>query len=300
MGTLACGRYELLEEVGRSAAGTTYAAYHSLLGTSLSVTMLAPELTNELDQLALVKSVVRRASRLRHEHIAPVVDLAYDAGRYHVVEALVDAEPLTQVLRETGPLPPLEALQLASQVAGALAYAHAHGVVHGGLCPSTVRIHRGRLPHATVSGFAIAPLAPREPGRYLAPEQVDGTGAEPRTDVFALGLLLFEMLEGRPLFQGSADSMNDVMMQQGRPVLPRFSGVMPVGLAGLVARAICKLPINRHRSIVELRSGIDASLRRLGSRSNEKPARAPAEASRRHAGVLIDDAVSNGVDPHPA
>jgi serine/threonine protein kinase len=299
MTRLIYGRYEVLEEIGSSALGTTYAVRHPLLGMTLSVTALLPTLTDQPDRFACVRSAVRQASRLRHEHIAPVLDFAWDAGRYHVAEAMVDAAPLDQVLRETGPLPPAEALHVARQVADGLGHAHEHGVVHGGLNPATVRLQRGRPPHATVCGFAIAPLAPPL-GRYVAPEQLDGRGAEARTDVFALGLLLFEMLEGRPLFQGSQDDIRDVLLRQGEPVLPRFSTTMPVGLSGLVARAICWLPANRHRSMLELRDGIDASLRRLGPRSIETRVRVAVDAQvRRHAGVLVDEAVSDEVDRDP-
>jgi serine/threonine-protein kinase len=289
MRRLGYDRYEVLEETGRNAAGTSHAAHHTLLGTTLSVTTLGAELTDDRDRFARVRKVVRQASRLRHQHIAPVLDFVYDQGRYHVVEAVPDAASVDQVLRETGPLPPPEALHVARQVADALGHAHGQGVVHGSLSPAVVRIERGRPPQAMVCGFAIAPLAPPA-ARYLAPEQMKGMDAEPRTDVFALGLLLFEMLEGRPLFHGSDDHVYDVMMRRGEPVLPRFSSIMPVGISGLIARAICNLPDNRHRSMTELRDGIDATLRRLESRSGE--VRGSAERKvRRHAGVLVDDSI---------
>src|SRR5881396_1456938 len=152
--TLIAGRYEVLEELDDGPAGTTYKVRHALLGNLLSVTVLPAALTDDPPQLALVEDAVRRAMGLRHEHIVPVLDFGEEGGRYHLVEAFVDAEPLERVLGEGNPLAPADALHVARQLADALAYAHERGLVHGALTPATVRMHPGAPPRAMLSGFA--------------------------------------------------------------------------------------------------------------------------------------------------
>src|SRR5436309_8808020 len=161
--TLIAGKYEVLEALGDGAAWETYTVRHALLDTLLSVTVLPAALTDDPRQLALVQDAVRQAFGLRHDRIVPVLDFGEEAKRYYLVEAFVDAEPLDRVLRDGKPLAPTDALHVARQLADALAYAHERGVVHGGLTPATVRIHREALPRALLSGFATAAAAARVP-----------------------------------------------------------------------------------------------------------------------------------------
>src|SRR5207249_1563563 len=178
--TVIADKYAVLEELGDGAVGTAYKVRHALLDTLLCVTVLPAALTDDSRQLALVQDAVRQAFGLRHEHIVPVLDFGEEAKRYYLVEAFVDAEPLDRVLRDGKPLAPTDALHVARQLADALAYAHERGVVHGGLTPATVRIHREAPPRALLSGFATAAAAARVP--YSAPEQLAGTRVDPRSD----------------------------------------------------------------------------------------------------------------------
>jgi len=287
---LVAGRYEVLEELGDGAAGTAYKVRHALLDTLLCVTVLPAALTDDPRQLALVEDAVRRALGLRHEHIVPVLDFGEDGERYHLVEAFVDAEPLDHVLGDGKPLAPADALHVARQLADALAYAHGQGVVHGALTPATVRMHPGAPPRAMLSGFATASAAARVP--YSAPERLAGTSDDARSDVFALGLLLFEMLEGKRFFTGSDEEIRDILLHGDGPLLPQFSRIVPSGVSGLVGRALRRSPAHRQQSMAQMRSEIDACLRRLGERSAEaKPPRSVAIAVRRHPVLVVDEAL---------
>src|SRR5947207_13463888 len=297
--TLVAGRYEVLEELGDGAAGTTYKVRHALLDTLLCVTVLPAALTDDPRQLALVQDAVRQAFGLRHEHIVPVLDFGEEAKRYYLVEAFVDAEPLDRVLRDGKPLAPTDALHVARQLADALAYAHERGVVHGGLTPATVRIHREAPPRALLSGFVTAAAAARVP--YSAPEQLAGTRDDARSDVFALGLLLFEMLEGKRFFRGSDEETRDVLLHGGGPLLPQFSCIAPSGVSGLVGRALRRSPAHRQQSMAQVRSEIDACLRRLGERSAEaKPLGSVTIAVRRHPVLVVDEALEQPAEDQRA
>src|SRR5438093_7786646 len=297
--TVIAGKYEVLEELGDGAAGTAYRVRHALLDTLLSVTVLPAALTDDPRQLALVQDAVRQAFGLRHDHIVPVLDFGEEAKRYHLVEAFVDAEPLDRVLRDGKPLAPSDALHVARQLADALAYAHERGVVHGALTPGTVRIHREAPPRAMPSGFVTAAAAAPVP--YSAPEQLAGTRDDPRSDVFALGLLLFEMLEGRRFFPGSDEETRDVLLHGDGPLLPQFSCIAPSGVSGLVGRALRRSPAHRQQSMAQVRSEIDACLRRLGERNAE--AKAPVSGPRpvrRHPIIVVDEALEEPASEVPA
>ena len=297
--TVIADKYAVLEELGDGAVGTAYKVRHALLDTLLCVTVLPAALTDDSRQLALVQDAVRQAFGLRHEHIVPVLDFGEEAKRYYLVEAFVDAEPLDRVLRDGKPLAPTDALHVARQLADALAYAHERGVVHGGLTPATVRIHREAPPRALLSGFATAAAAARVP--YSAPEQIAGTRVDPRSDVFALGLLLFEMLEGKRFFRGSDEETRDVLLHGGGPLLPQFSCIAPSGVSGLVGRALRRSPAHRQQSMAQVRSEIDACLRRLGERSAEaKPPRSVAIVVRRHPVLVVDEALEQPAEDQSA
>ena len=297
--TLIAGRYEVLEELDDGPAGTTYKVRHALLGNLLSVTVLPAALTDDPPQLALVQDAVRRAFGLRHDHIVPVLDFGEETKRHHLVEAFDDAEPLDRVLREGRPLAPADALQVARQLADALAYAHERGVVHGALAPGTVRIRREAPPRAMLSGFATAALAARVP--YSAPERLTGGGVDPRGDIFALGLLVFEMLEGKRFFGGSDDEVRDILLHGKAPLLPQFSCIVPSGVSGLVGRALRRSPAHRQQSMAQVRSEIDACLRRLGERGAE--AKAPVSGRtpvRRLPVIVVDEALAEPANEVPA
>jgi len=293
------GKYEVLEELGDGAAGTAYKVRHALLDTLLCVTVLPAALTDDPRQLALVEDAVRRALGLRHEHIVPVLDFGEDGERYHLVEAFVDAEPLDHVLGDGKPLAPADALHVARQLADALAYAHERGVVHGALTPATVRMHPGAPPRAMLSGFATASAAARVP--YSAPERLAGTRDDARSDVFALGLLLFEMLEGKRFFTGSDEEIREILLHGDGPLLPQFSCIAPSGVSGLVGRALRRSPAHRQQSMAQVRSEIDACLRRLGERSAEaKPPRSAAIPVRRHPVLVVDEALEQPAEDQGA
>ena len=252
MPTLIAGRYEVLEALDRHAAGAVYKVRHALLDSVLVVTVLAEELTADGDRLARIQRAARAALGLRHDHIVPVLDFGRDDGRYYLVEAFTDASPLD--VSAHGPLPPADALHVVRQLADALAHAHDRGVVHGAIAPAWVSVAPGTVPRALLSGFVLG-SAPR------APEL--STAIDARTDIQALGLLLYEMLEGRPFVAGTADESGNGSTQ----VLPTYSRIVPSGVSALVARAIRHAPAQRQQSMTQLRHEIDTCLGRIVEKS---------------------------------
>ena len=304
MQEIIAGKYEALEEMSASAAGTTHKVRHVLLDALCSLTVVSPT----AEQRPQVEDAVRRAYRLRHDHIVPVLDFGREADRYQVVEAFVEAEPLDRVLREAGPLPRAEALHVARQLAAALGHAHENGVVHGAISPASIRVQRGIPPRAMFSGFGAAVSASLDPAalrRHSAPERLAGHDVDARSDIFTLGLLIFEMFEGEPFLPDGEDEIRALLLHGTEPLMPRFSRIAPTGVSALVARAIRRSPAQRQQSMAQLQSEIDACLRRLGETGARVRGAASVDSPVRRAGIVVDDALLEPGDeaddePEPA
>jgi serine/threonine protein kinase len=280
--SLIAGKYEVCEQLAASPAGTTYKVRHTLLDSVLTLTVLPADLGADEARLARVQRAVRSAFELKHERIVRLLDFGCEDGRYQLVEAFVEGQTLEQVLRARGALPPVEALQIAWQLADALAYAHERGVVHGALTPTTVLLERAAVPCALITGFVVADVEGgcRSTPHYVAPEQLtpaEDWKRDPRSDIFALGLLLFEMLEGKAFFAGMDENqIAEVLRDTSSPLLPRFSRILPSGVSAVAARAMRRVAAERQQGMAQLRREIDACLQRLDLGRSE--VRAPVEA----------------------
>ena len=254
MRELTAGMYELIDEIAPGGAGAAHEV-RDTRGDSLVRVRLGS------DRCVVGPDVERRveqACRLQHDHIVPVLGLARRGSGQYVVEEPVEGERLDVLLEERRALSPVEALSIARQLADALVYAHEHGVVHGCVSPAAVVIQDAARPRAMLAGFGSTGIILP----YVAPERLKGDELEPRADVFALGLVLFEMLEGRPFF-ASADEqeLRALLLEQTGPLLPQFSSILPPGLSALVARMIRRKAATRS-SMVRVRSEIEACLPR--------------------------------------
>jgi serine/threonine-protein kinase len=271
-GTVIDGRYEVLGELAGDRSGASYAVRHALLGSTLALTVLPERLTGDPEHLRRIQDAVRVACQLRHDNLAPLLDLGCEGSRYHVVEALSPGTSLADLLRQ-GPLAPADALHVVRQLADGLAHAHARGIVHGAVSPARIAVEQGAPPRALLSGLVTAALAwsaPAAPAALLpwaTPERLRGETIDARTDVFALGLLLYEILEARPLLPAGEADIRDLLLGDGPPLRPQFSRLAPAGVAPLVARALRRSPAERQQTMAQLREEIEACLRRLGQRS---------------------------------
>ena len=286
MSQIIADKYEVLAEISCGAAGTVYKVRHTVLDSIATLTLLPEPVAGQEDRYARMYRTVRDTFELRHDHITPLQDFGRDGeNRYYAVEAFAPGETLEEVLRK-GALPAADALEIALQLADALVHAHERGVVHGALTPATVRVQPGTPPQATLTSFglgeAAAGLLP-PPGllAYTPPERLASADVEldARADVFALGLLLFEMLDGRAFFVGlSEDQIRARLLDDAEPLMPRFSVIAPAGIPAVVARAIRRAPGGRQQSMLQLRQEIAGCLARLDAKRNGASATAAEEA----------------------
>jgi eukaryotic-like serine/threonine-protein kinase len=206
-GTMLAGRYRIVGLLGRGGMGEVYRADDLKLGQSVALKFLPRSLTDRPDRLARFHQEVRLARQVSHPNVCRVHDIAETDGQHFLSMEYIDGEDLASLLRRIGRLPADKALELARQLCAGLAAAHSGNVLHRDLKPANVLIDsRGR---AHLADFGLAELTDKRhdaseiagtPG-YMAPEQQEGRAVTTRTDVYALGLVMYEMFTGRrPLF----------------------------------------------------------------------------------------------------
>ncbi|HEU4763448.1 MAG TPA: protein kinase [Gemmatimonadales bacterium] len=255
-------RYLIERELGAGGMATVYLAQDRKHDRKVAVKVLRPELAAVIGAERFL-SEIKTTANLQHPHILPLHDSGEADGFLFYVMPFVEGESLRDRLNRDKQLPIPEAVSIAIEVAGALDYAHRHGVIHRDIKPENILLHDGR---ALVADFGIALAASRagdtrmtETGmslgtpHYMSPEQAMGEREiTPRSDVYALGAVLYEMLVGEPPFSGpTAQSIvAKVLTEEPRPLLPKRHTVPP-HVEAAVLTALEKLPADRFATAAE-------------------------------------------------
>lgn len=258
-------RYRIVERRGRGGMAVVYAAHDEVLDRDIAVKVLAEHLLDDPRSVDRFEREARAAARLNHPNVVAVYDAAADGDTHFLVMELIDGTTLSEQLRDGGAMDVDETLALADQVAAALAAAHAADMVHRDVKPSNILLTDGGAVKVADFGIARA-IASAETQTavvmgsvpYVAPEQLDGSaGADPRSDLYALGCVLFECLAGRPPFVAdtSAAVLGQHLHLDPPAVSARRAGVGP-GVDALVAGLLAKDPADRPPSAEALRSQI--------------------------------------------
>ncbi len=199
-------RYRIVALIGRGGMGEVYRADDLKLGQPVALKFLPDNVAHDADRLARFHQEVRMARQVAHPNVCRVYDIGEADGQHFLSMEYVDGEDLASLLRRIGRLPADKATELARQLCAGLASAHDRGVLHRDLKPANVLIDgRGRV---RIADFGLAGLSEDQRDRhevagtpgYMAPEQYVGQGTTTRTDVYALGLVLYEMFTGKPAF----------------------------------------------------------------------------------------------------
>ncbi|MEA2373456.1 MAG: eukaryotic-like serine/threonine-protein kinase [Solirubrobacteraceae bacterium] len=248
-GTLLNGRYRLDEQVGIGGMARVYRAFDTVLERQVAVKTLNREVASDSDPLERFRREARAVARLSHPHIVTVIDAGEDDGTPYIVFEYIEGETLKQRIRRLGRLDVAEAVAYAIELARALGAAHEAGIVHRDVKPQNVMIDGdGR---ALITDFGIARTLAEEgltvDGRvlgttdYVSPEQALGKSVTGQSDIYALGVVLFEMLTGEVPF--SAENQVAVAMKHVREELPDVQQRRPevsAGLAAVIDRATAK------------------------------------------------------------
>lgn len=258
------GPYEIVAPLGAGGMGEVYRARDPRLGREVAIKVLPAEFAADADRMRRFDQEARAAGSLSHPNIVTVFDVGTDGGTAYVVEELVPGGTLRERL-EQGALPLRDVLRIGAGIASGLAAAHEKGIVHRDLKPENVALASDGRPQLLDFGLArvVAPVSeatlsaqPTSAGAilgtvgYMAPEQARGEAADARSDLFALGTMLHEMLSGvRPFSRGSAVETLHAILKEEPPPLP---AEVPAGLARVVERCLEKDPRARFQSARDL------------------------------------------------
>jgi Tol biopolymer transport system component len=268
------GPYKILAPLGAGGMGEVYRAHDSRLGRDVAIKVLAPHLAATPEVRARFEREARTISQLNHPHICTLFDVGHQEGVDYLVMELLEGETLAHRL-EKGPLPVAEVLGLGAQVADALDRAHRAGVVHRDLKPGNVMLTRSGAKLMDFGLARAAGLAAAAPGaltesptvsrpltaegtivgtfQYMAPEQLEGKEADARSDLWALGCVLYEMATGQRAFVGESQAslIAAILEHEPRPIL-ELQPLSPPALGHVVKRCLAKDPDRRWQSADDL------------------------------------------------
>ena len=269
IGTLLNGRFRLEGKLGSGGMSTVYRAFDETLERWVAIKLLHREISSEPDQLERFSREARAVARLSHPNVVTVIDAGDDQGHPYIVFELVEGETLKDRIRRLGRLPVDEAVAYAIEIGRALQAAHAERLVHRDVKPQNVLLTPdGR---AKVTDFGIARSLEAEgltmTGRvlgttdYVSPEQALGEPVTEQSDVYSLGICLYEMLSGEVPFR--ADTQVGVAMKHVREPVPDIQRVRPevsAALAAVVERATAKERDNRYATVDEMVADLEQAL----------------------------------------
>ncbi|MCX6544878.1 MAG: protein kinase [Acidobacteria bacterium] len=278
----AIGHYDILAVVGTGRQGTVYRARDTRIGRTVAVRVLGDVIPDPLHRTRLVDSI-RPYTALSHSNIATLFEVGEHEGRVYLVYEFVAGETLS-ALESGRALNVRRALDLAVQVADALAEAHACNLIHGALTPTSICVtSKGR---AKVLDFGLAERSqPQDTAgvAYLSPEQIQGLPVDHRTDIFAFGAVICEMLTGREPFVGSNPGGTGPGFGQSPRTVPSLTNpAVPHSLDAIVAKALARDPFDRHQSAAEMAAALRATSEAVRARdaATEPAEPAPRQGAR--------------------
>jgi serine/threonine-protein kinase len=265
--TVVGGRYELGDQIARGGTAQVFLARDLLLGRPVALKVLFSELSADSAFVERFRREAQAAANLSHPNIVPVFDWGETDSTYYIVMEYVDGEALSSIIRTQAPLTSAQAASVASDIAKALAYAHRHGVVHRDVKPGNVLITADGQVKVTDFGIARAMGVDEQitqtglvmgTATYFSPEQAQGLGVDGRSDVYALGVVLYEMVAGRPPFVGESPVAIAYQHVREHPQPPSaYNPDVSPALEAIILQAMAKLPKERYQSAEEFRADLE-------------------------------------------
>lgn len=270
--TVLNGRYRLSAQQGSGGMAVIYKAQDMALGRTVAVKILRPTLTNDPSFVARFRNEARSVANLMHPNIVTIHDFGNDGPTHYIVMEFIEGQDLKKIIKAEGALPIDRAINLGIQICAGIGFAHRAGLVHADVKPQNILVKTDDTVKVTDFGIAQA-LSDTQPERqavvwgsphYFSPEQARGERPTPASDVYSIGIVLFELLTGRLPFVGAdQQALALAHLRDPIPLVTDFNPAVPESLARIIYKTMSKEPANRYRLADQL-GHILTSLRERG------------------------------------
>jgi len=265
-GTTFAGRYEIIEELGKGGMGKVYRVEDKKINEEVALKLIKPEIAAEKKTIERFRNELKFAREISHRNVCRMYDLNEEEGMPYITMEYVTGEDLKSLVKRIGKIPVEKAVSIAKQVCEGLAEAHRIGVVHRDLKPSNIMIDREG--NVRIMDFGIArSLKAKNITRegvmigtpeYMSPEQVEGKKADQRSDIYSLGIIIFEMATGRAPFEGETPLSIAMKHKSEEPPDPRkINAQIPDDLSRLILKCMEKDNEKRYQGTKELLSELN-------------------------------------------
>ncbi|QPC80961.1 serine/threonine protein kinase [Phototrophicus methaneseepsis] len=284
--TLLNGRYELQAQQGSGGMSVIYKALDRELQRTVAVKILRPSLTQDPSFLEKFRNEARSVANLSHPNIVTVHDVGSDGSAHYIVMEFVEGQDLKKIIKARGALPVDRVVDLAIQICGGIGYAHRSGLVHADVKPQNILVTSQDIVKVTDFGIAQA-LSDTQPQQrasvvwgsphYFAPEQARGEQPTPAADVYAIGIVIFEMLTGRlPYIGANHQELALAHIRERVPMVTEFNPSVPESLAKIVYKVMSKEPAGRYRTADQLGHVLQSYRDRARERTVSSPQVSPS------------------------
>jgi serine/threonine protein kinase/Flp pilus assembly protein TadD len=283
-GSIFARRYEVIEELGKGGMGRVYKAFDKKIKEKVALKLLRPEISSDEETVERFSNELKYARKIIHKNVCRMFDLGEEEGTHYITMEYVSGEDLKSMIRMMGRLSPGQAVSIIRQVCEGLVEAHKLGVVHRDLKPQNIMIDREG--NARIMDFGIARSLKAKgitdggiiigTPEYMSPEQVEGKEIDQRADVYALGVILYEMLIGKVPFEGDTPLSIAVKHKTEMPQDPRkLNAQVPLDLSQLILKCLEKDKKNRPQSAEEVLSQISKIEQEVPAAERALPQRKP-------------------------
>ena len=283
-GSTFAGRYQIIEELGKGGMGKVYKVHDTKIKEKIALKLIKPEIAKDKKTIERFSNELRLARKIRHKNVCQMFDLGEEKGTQFITMEYVSGEDLRSSIRRFGQLPIGKSISIANQICEGLAEAHRQGVVHRDLKSNNIMIDKegnvrimdfGIARSLEAKGITAAGVMIGTP-EYMSPEQVEGKDVDQRSDVYSLGIVLYEMVTGRVPFEGDTPFTVGVKHKSETPKDPKeLNSQISEDLSLIILRCLEKEKEKRYQSAGELRSELKSIEKGIPASDREIPKKKP-------------------------
>jgi serine/threonine protein kinase/tetratricopeptide (TPR) repeat protein len=284
MGSLFAGRYQIIEQLGQGGMGRVYRALDRKLNEEVALKLVRPEIAGNRSTLERFHMELKLARKISHPHVGRMYELMEEKGAHFITMEYVPGQDLRGLIRQTGQLTVGKAIAIGQEICEGLAEAHKQGIIHRDLKPSNIIIDRAGSARIMDFGIARSLAVKSRTGagvmigtpEYMSPEQVEGKEVDQRSDIYSMGIILYEMVTGRVPFEGDTPFTVGVKHKSEIPKNPKlFNPHIPDDLSRVVLKCLEKDSAKRCQTASEVRAELEEVEKGLPTAERATPERKP-------------------------